>query len=53
MKTYRVEFIDLITAKSEEDAYAILLDYLSSCAKYRDATAFTFEEQKAEEYQTH
>lgn len=53
MKTYRVQFIDLISANSEEEAYGILLDYLSSCAKYGDATAFSFEEETVEEVKTH
>lgn len=53
MKTYRVQFVDLITAESEEAAYDILLRYLSDCAKYGDATAFAFEEENVTEEMTH
>ena len=52
-KTYRVSFVDNVTASSEEEAYEILLDYLAKCAKYGDATAFSFEETQEEHYQTH
>ena len=52
-KTYRVTFIDNVTASSEEEAYEILLDYLAKCVKYGDATAFSFEETQEEIYQTH
>lgn len=52
-KTYRVSFIDNVTASSEEEAYEILLDYLAKCVKYQDATTFTFEETQEEHYQTH
>ena len=52
-KTYRVSFIDNVTAESEEEAYEILLDYLAKCVKYQDATTFTFEETQEEIYQTH
>ena len=53
MKTYRVQFVDLITAESEEAAYDILLRYLSDCAKYGDATAFEFQEEDIKEEVTH
>jgi hypothetical protein len=53
MKTYRVQFVDLITAESEEDAYSILLKYLSDCAKYKDATGFEFQEEQVAEEVTH
>ena len=53
MKTFRVQFVDEITAKTEEDAYKILLNYLRDCAEYGDATAFQFEEIEHKEYQTH
>lgn len=53
MKTYRVQFVDLVSANSEQEAYDILLRYLSDCAKYGDATAFTFEEETVEEVVTH
>ena len=52
-KTYRVSFVDNVTANSEEDAYNILLNYLGDCAKFQDATAFTFEEVEEEHHQTH
>ena len=52
-KTYRVSFIDNVTASSGEEAYEILLDYLAKCVKYGDATTFTFEETQEEHYQTH
>ncbi len=53
MKTFRVTFVDDITAKTEEGAYIILLNYLRDCAEYGDATAFQFEEVEHKEYQTH
>ena len=53
MKTFRVQFVDEITAETEEDAYNILLTYLRDCAEYGDATAFQFEEVEHKEYQTH
>lgn len=53
MKTFRVTFVDDITAKTEEGAYTILLNYLRDCAEYGDATAFQFEEVEYKEYQTH
>lgn len=53
MKTFRVQFVDEITAETEEDAYEILLRYLSDCAEYKDATAFQFEEIEHKVYQTH
>lgn len=53
MKTFRVQFVDEITAETEEDAYELLLTYLRDCAEYGDATAFNFEEIEHKEYQTH
>ena len=53
MKTFRVQFVDEITAETEEDAYEVLLRYLRDCAEYGDATAFQFEEVEHKEYQTH
>ena len=53
MKTFRVQFVDEITAKTEEGAYIILLNYLRDCAEYGDATAFQFEEVEHKDYQTH
>jgi len=53
MKTFRVSFVDDISAKTEEGAYIILLNYLRDCAEYGDATAFQFEEVEHKEYQTH
>ena len=53
MKTFRVSFVDDISAKTEEDAYRIFLAYLRDCAEYEDATAFQFEEVEHKEYQTH
>lgn len=53
MKTFRVQFLDDISAETEEEAYAILLESLASMAKYGDATAFQFEEIRHEAYQTH
>ena len=52
-KTFRVSFIDNVTASSEEEAYEILLDYIKKCAHYDDVTAFSFEETQEESYQTH
>ena len=52
-KTYRVTFIDNVTADSEEEAYEALLDYMAQCVKYQDVTCFTFEEAQEEEHQTH
>ena len=53
MKTFRVQFLDDISAETEEDAYAILLESLASMAQYQDATAFQFEEVEHKTYQTH
>lgn len=53
MKTFRVSFVDDITAETEEAAYLILLNYLRDCAEYGDATAFQFEEIEHKDYQTH
>jgi len=53
MKTFRVQFVDEITAETEEDAYEILLRYLRDCGEYSDATAFNFEEVEHKQYQTH
>ena len=53
MKTYRVTFIDNVTANSEEEAYDALLHYMGQCVKYQDVTCFTFEEVQEEEHQTH
>ena len=53
MKTFRVQFVDEITAETEEDAYNVLLTYLRDCSEYGDATAFHFEEVEHKEYQTH
>lgn len=53
MKTFRVQFVDDIDAKTEEEAYAILLESLASMAKHGDATAFHFEEVEHKDYQTH
>jgi hypothetical protein len=49
MKTFNIKFIDSIKAASEEEAYNILLKYLSDCAHYGDATAFEFAEEGAPE----
>jgi hypothetical protein len=49
MKTFNIKFIDNIVASSEEEAYNILLKYLSDCAHYGDATAFEFAEESAAE----
>lgn len=49
MKTFNIKFIDSIKAASEEEAYNILLKYLSDCAHYGDATAFEFAEEGAAE----
>ena len=53
MKTFRVQFLDDISAETEEEAYAILLESLASMAQYQDATAFQFEEVEHKTYQTH
>ena len=53
MKTYRVTFIDNVTANSEEEAYDALLHYMGQCVKYQDVTCFTFEEAQEEQHQTH
>jgi uncharacterized protein YciU (UPF0263 family) len=53
MKTFRVQFVDLITAESEEAAYDILLGYLSDCVKHSDVVAFDFQEEPVKEEQTH
>jgi len=53
MKTFRIQFVDEITAETEEDAYEILIRYLSDCGKYGDVTAFQFEEVEHKDYKTH
>lgn len=53
MKTFRVQFLDDISAETEEEAHAILLESLGSMAQYQDATAFQFEEVEHKTYQTH
>jgi hypothetical protein len=53
MKQFRVTFIDTVSANTEEEAYAILLDYLNDCARFKDATAFDFQEEPVNEEQTH
>ena len=52
-KTYRVTFIDNVTANSEEEAYEALIHYMGQCVKYKDLTCFTFEEAEEEQHQTH
>lgn len=46
MKKYKVTFIDEIDAENEDDAYAIILNYLTKCVQYEDVTAFEFKEIK-------
>ena len=46
MKTFKVTFVDEIVAESEEQAYCILLKYLTGCVEYEDVTAFDFKEMK-------
>ena len=49
MKTFNIKFVDNIVASSEEEAYNLLLKYLSDCAHYGYATAFEFAEEGAPE----
>lgn len=44
MKTFTVDFFDTFEAKTEEEAYKLLLEYLETCIKYQDVTGFVFEE---------
>lgn len=44
MKTFTVEFYDTFEAKTEKEAYKLLLEYLETCVKYQDVTGFVFEE---------
>lgn len=46
MKKYKIKFIDIIEAESEENAYDIFIKYLQECVEYRDVTAFEFYEVK-------
>ena len=46
MKKFKVTFTDEIEAKTEEDAYKILVNYLQDCGKFEDVTAFNFKEIK-------
>jgi hypothetical protein len=53
MKTFRVQFVDDIDANTEEEARAILLDYLENCSRVKDVSVFGFEEIEHKDYQTH
>jgi hypothetical protein len=44
MKKYKVTFVDEIEARSEEEAYAMLVEYLKDCGRFEDVSAFDFEE---------
>ena len=52
MKKFKVTFTDEIEAKTEEDAYKILIKYLMDCTWYEDVTAFNFEEIKKKKQRT-
>jgi uncharacterized protein YciU (UPF0263 family) len=43
---FKVTFRDEIEAKTEEDAYDILLSYLAECVNAGDVMAFDFKEIK-------
>lgn len=49
MKKFKITFTDYAYAKSEEDAYKILVNYLQDCGKFEDVSAFNFEEVEEEE----
>lgn len=44
IKTFTVEFYDTFEAKTEKEAYKLLLEYLETCIKHQDVTGFQFEE---------
>jgi esterase/lipase len=48
MKKFLVTFCDVFEAKSEEEAYQDLLQFLQNCVKFEDVTPFEFTEQKKE-----
>ena len=52
MKKFKITFVDYAHAKSEEDAYKILVDYLKDCGKFEDVTAFDFKEVGEDEEKT-
>ena len=43
MKKYRVYYIDIVEANSEEEAYDETLKYLQDCVKYQDVSSFNYE----------
>lgn len=45
---YKVTFLDMIEADSEEQAYDILLEYLNDCVTNADVTAFDFDQTEEE-----
>ena len=44
MKKFKVKFVDVIEAESEEEAYDNVLDYCAKVYNSGDVTAFQFEE---------
>ena len=46
---YKVSFIDIFEADSEENCYNHLLKYLSECVENKDVTAFNFIECESED----
>jgi hypothetical protein len=44
MPKFKVTFVDEFETESKEDCYDRVLDYLSECVKFKDVTAFEFEE---------
>jgi|LakMenEpi03Aug12_release.lakeMendotaPanAssembly.Ray.scaffolds.fasta_scaffold6816218_2 hypothetical protein len=48
MKKFKITFVDEIEARSEEDAYAMMVEYLKDCGRFEDVSAFNFKEIKKE-----
>jgi uncharacterized protein YciU (UPF0263 family) len=46
---YSIKFLDEIDAESVEEAYDILLKYLSDCVEYQDITGFSFTDENGKE----
>lgn len=53
MKIFNVTFTDQISAETEEDAYAVLLQYLESVTENGDVEAFGFSEEPAKQGKAH
>jgi len=43
-KKFKIKFVDVISAKDEEDAITKLYDYLQACVMFQDFDAFEIKE---------